>query len=147
MQERQGVMQRWENFRPSKTALFWSCIGSVAATMVVGFTVGGWVTGGTANEMTTSAADQARQELAATICVNRFATAPDAQAQLVSLKEITSSYRQRQFVEEGGWATMPGATGAERKAASLCAEQLVELSLPAPTDDASGISDGATVAQ
>ena len=147
MQERQGVMQRWEQFRPSKTALFWSCVGSVAATMVVGFTVGGWVTGGTAQEMTTNAADRARQELAATVCVDRFSTASDARAQLISLKEITSSYRQRQFVEEGGWATMPGATSAERKAAALCAEQLADLDLPAPTHEASDVNDAATIAQ
>lgn len=146
MQERQSFMHRWEQFRPSKTALFWACAGSVVATIVVGFSVGGWVTGGTASEMTRDAAEGARQELAAAVCVDRFAADVDAKAQLVSLKEITSSYRQREFVEKGGWATMPGTTSAERKAASLCAEQLVELDLP-PTHEASEISDGATVAQ
>jgi hypothetical protein len=146
MQERHGFMQRWEQFRPSKTALFWACAGSVVATIVVGFSVGGWVTGGTASEMTSDAADQARQELAAAVCVDRFAADPDARTQLISLKEITSSYRQREFVEKGGWATMPGTTSAERKAASLCAEQLVDLELPA-RHEASEISDGATVAR
>jgi hypothetical protein len=85
MQERQSFMQRWDQFRPSKTALFWSCVGSVAATIVVGFSLGGWVTGGTAREMTSDAADRARHELAASVCVDRFAAAPDASAQLVSL--------------------------------------------------------------
>lgn len=146
MQERQSFMQRWDQFRPSKTALFWSCVGSVVATIVVGLSVGGWVTGGTAREMTSDAGDQARQELAASVCVERFATGPDARAQLVSLKEMASSYRQRDFVAKGGWATMPGMTSAERQAASLCAEQLVKLDLP-PTEEASEISDDAAVAQ
>lgn len=148
MQERQSqsLAQRWEQFRPSKTALFWSCVGSVVATIVVGFSLGGWVTGGTAQDMVNKAADGARHELAAAICVDRFAAATDARAQLASLREITSSYRQRQFVEEGGWATMPGTTKAERQAAALCAEQLVDLELPA-AQEASSVNERATVAQ
>lgn len=148
MQEGQGqsLTQRWEQFRPSKTALFWSCVGSVVATIVVGFSVGGWVTGGTAADMTKNAAADARHQLAASVCVERFAASPDARVQLASLREITSSYRQRQFVEEGGWAIMPGTTEAERQAAALCSAQLVDLELPA-AQEALNINEGATVAQ
>jgi hypothetical protein len=35
-------------------------------------------------------------------CVEKVLAAPDAQAQLVALKAIDSSYRQRQFIEAGG---------------------------------------------
>jgi len=40
--------ERWSQSRPTKTLVFWACAASVAATMIVGFTWGGWVTGGTA---------------------------------------------------------------------------------------------------
>ena len=48
MTDGQSLSQRFADYRPSKTVLFWSCAGCVAATMIIGFTWGGWVTGGTA---------------------------------------------------------------------------------------------------
>ena len=53
--------------------------------------------------------------------------APDAQAQLTALKAIDSSYRQRQFIEAGGWAAMPDMDEAARQAADLCAKALSDL--------------------
>ena len=126
-QQKRSIQQRWNDLQPSKTMLFWSCAGSVAVALVVGFTWGGWVTGGTAREMAGSAGDTSRYELASVICVERFLDAPDAQAQLTALKAIDSSYRQRQFIEEGGWATMPSKDKATRQAADLCAKVLTNL--------------------
>ena len=40
MTRTEPVSQRWENFRPSKTLWFWSLVGVVVATMVVGFSLG-----------------------------------------------------------------------------------------------------------
>ena len=48
--------------------------------MLVGFTWGGWTTGGTAQATAKKAATGARQELAAVLCVDRFKTASDATA-------------------------------------------------------------------
>ena len=50
-QQNKSIQQRWNDLQPSKTMLFWSCAGSVAVALLVGFTWGGWVTGGTAQEM------------------------------------------------------------------------------------------------
>jgi hypothetical protein len=97
-QQKRSIQQRWDELQPSKTMLFWSCAGSVAVALVVGFTWGGWVTGGSAQKMAGAAGDTSRYELASVICVERFLAAPDAQAQLTSLKAIDSSYRQRQFI-------------------------------------------------
>jgi hypothetical protein len=63
------------------------------------------------------------------ICVERFLAAPDARAQLTELKAIDSTYRQRQFIEEGGWAIMPDMDEAARQAADLCARVLANLEL------------------
>jgi len=119
--------QRWSQSQPSKTMLVWACIGSVAATLVVGFTWGGWVTGGTARNMASDAGSESRYELASVICVEKFLDAQDAKAQLTALQAIGSSYKQRQFVEAGGWAVMPNKDKAARESADLCAKVLATL--------------------
>jgi hypothetical protein len=134
-QKSRSLQQRWNDLQPTKTMLFWSCAGSVVAALVVGFTWGGWVTGGTARDMSASAGDQSRYELASVICVERFLAAPDARVQLAELKAIDSSFRQRQFIEDGGWATMPSRDSAARQAADLCAKVLANLELDAAAAD------------
>jgi hypothetical protein len=131
-QRKRSIQQRWHDLQPSKTMLFWSCVGSVVVALVVGFSWGGWVTGGTARDMAEDAGDESRYALASTICVEKFLAAPDAQAQLAELKTIDSSYRQRQFIEEGGWAVMPEKEDAARQASDLCAKVLANLELDAP---------------
>ena len=134
--QKRSIQQRWNELQPSKTMLVWSCLGSVVVALVVGFTWGGWVTGGTARDMAETAGDESRWELASVICVEKFLAAPDAQAQLVALKAIDSSYRQRQFIEEGGWAVMPSTDEATRQAADLCAKVLTNLEPDAATEAA-----------
>ena len=101
---------------------------------MVGFTWGGWVTGGTAQDMAQTAGDESRYELASVICAEKFLAAPNAQAQLAELKAIDSSYRQRQFIEEGGWAVMPSKEEATRQAADLCAKVLTNLAPETPAE-------------
>jgi hypothetical protein len=129
MVEKATMGQRWTGFTFSKAQMFWACAGAVVATAIVGFTWGGWVTGGTAQKMAAEAAAGARYELAANICVDRFKAGGDAGLQLAALKEL-KTWDRTQFVEKGGWAVMPGepVTGRDRSA-SLCAEQLAELEL------------------
>lgn len=152
--QKQSLSQRFQEYQVSKTLLFWSCAGSVAVAMVVGFSWGGWTTGGSAREMAEDSAAQARQELAAVVCVDRFMAAPDVGVQLAALKEITSSYAQSEFVEEGGWAMIvPASTPADRQAsadhreaADLCAEELAKRESPS-TGKAAQVNDAATTAQ
>jgi hypothetical protein len=159
MQERKNrnQLQWFDQYRASKTVLFWACAGSVIAATVVGFSWGGWVTGGTARTMAEQSAAQARQELVAVMCVDRFMAAPGAGDQLVALQEITSSYAQSKFVQEGGWAVIPVASGAEssmpvssgdhRKAAGLCAAELAKREVPTTAGNATQINDQPAVAQ
>ncbi len=109
-----SIVQRFENYQPSKTIVVWARIAAAAATMIVGFNWGGWVTGGTSRMVATSASDVAKGELASAICVQRFNAAPQATAKLVELKALGDGYKQRQFVEAEGWATMPGQTSPDR---------------------------------
>ena len=152
--QNQNLSRRFKEYQASKTVLFWACAGSVIAATIVGFSWGGWVTGGSAQEMAEESAAQARQELAAVVCVDRFMAAPDAGVQLTALQEIESSYAQGKFVQDGGWATILPATSTtdstaradDRKAAGLCAEELVKREMPA-TGKAELIDDEAAIAR
>jgi alpha/beta superfamily hydrolase len=143
MAEGKRLSQRFEDFQPSKTALFWSCAGCVVSTMIVGFTWGGWVTGGTAQEMAADALEQGRAEVAAAVCVEQFMAGTDARTPLASLKETRSSWQRENFIEDGGWAMVAGQEYDE--AAELCAERLIEMEAP-PAQEAA-TTDTGTVAQ
>jgi hypothetical protein len=121
-----SLSRRWEDYRPSKAILFWACVAAVIATMVVGFGWGGWVTGGTSQAMAETAGDTARGELASAICVERFNAAPDAAGKLIEFKAIPDSYKQRQFIVAGGWATMPGQTSPDRLGVQGCTTALAK---------------------
>jgi hypothetical protein len=158
MQQKATLSQRFRDYQASKTVLFWACAGSVVAATIVGFSWGGWVTGGSARELAADSAAQARQEMAAVVCVDRFMAAPDVGVQLTALKDITSPYAQGKFVQEGGWATIVPASDAadrqttaaasadDRKAAGLCAEELAKREAP-PPGEAAQADGGAIVAQ
>ena len=116
--------QRWNAYHPSKTTLVWACAITAAATMAIGFTWGGWVTGSAARTHASTAGDVARGELAALICVEKFNAEPDSGERLVEFKALGSAYQQRQFIEAGGWATMPGEDSSNRRGAEGCAVAL-----------------------
>jgi len=152
--QNQTRSQRFQQYQASKAVLFWACAGSVVVATIVGFSWGGWVTGGSAREMAEESAAQARQELAAVVCVDRFMAAPDAGDQLTALKEITSSRAQSKFVEEGAWAIIvPESSPTDykgradhREAAELCGEALAKREIPT-AGEAGLTNDETTVAQ
>ena len=123
------IGERIGAYKPSKPVWFWSLVGAAAVTMIVGFTWGGWVTGGAATDRAEEAAEGAVAELAASICEHRFLLAPDAGVQLTALKEKTS-YQRRAFVEDGGWVTFAGAEKPVIGAGELCADRLMEAEAP-----------------
>jgi len=97
-------------------------IGAVA-TMLVGFSFGGWVTGGTARKSAERDAKYATIAALAPICVDKFENNADAATNLSTLKKI-SLWQQASFIEKGGWAKMPGASEADMGVAQACAELL-----------------------
>jgi hypothetical protein len=119
------LTQRWTKAQASKTQVFWACVATVVATLVVGFTWGGWVTGGTANQMAAQARIEARAQLAASVCVERFAKGPDSTAQLATLKG-SDTWKRDSFIDDGGWTTLAGMDKPVPGAASLCVRQLLD---------------------
>jgi hypothetical protein len=122
-----GFKEWWSEARPTKTAVFWSWVGSVVLTMIIGFAWGGWVTGGTARSMAETMAEDAVVKRLAPICVVQFKQAPGKDQKLKEL-EKTDSWQRSEYVEKQGWATMPGEEKPDSKVASECARLLMLIS-------------------
>ena len=100
-------------------------IGAVAST-VIGFSWGGWTTGGAANRLAVERADTAVVAALTPICVEKFLQNSDAKANLAVLQKISTSWEQGDYLQKGGWATQPGATSSDYNLARACAEKLVQ---------------------
>jgi hypothetical protein len=90
--------------------------GGALALAIVGFTWGGWVTGGKAKTAALQGADAAVIVALAPVCVDKFQHAGDVSANLAALKKV-DSWSQGAFVEKGGWATLPGSNSPEQVSA------------------------------
>jgi hypothetical protein len=124
MVDKPSISTRWKNLQPTKKFVFWACAASVALTVLVGFKWGGWVTGGTAQEMAEIDAANARAELVVASCIVRFGKAADVSTRLAKLKK-TDSWMRGTYMEKAGWVTPLGATAPVPDAGERCAEQLL----------------------
>lgn len=110
------------NLERLKPGLFGAVIGAVALA-IVGFSWGGWMTGGAAQEM---ASDQARLAVVAAlapICVEQSKQDPQVEATMNQLKNA-SAYQRSELLMKAGWATMPGTTDPNRGVANACVTAL-----------------------
>lgn len=108
-----------------KPALLGAAGGAIALA-VIGFTWGGWMTGGTAERTAEQRASSAVVAALAPICVVQFQLASDAPMKLEELKKV-SAWDQKAFVEKAGWATMPGSKTSDPEVARACAGLLNNL--------------------
>jgi hypothetical protein len=124
-QTKQGLSlrQRWSDSRPTKTAVFWSWLAAVVVTLIVGFTWGGWVTGGTARSMAQGMGDDAVLKRLTPICLVQFKHDPMKDQKLKEFKAV-NSWEQGDYVKKQGWATMPGEQEPDGKVADACAKLL-----------------------
>ncbi len=90
---------------------------------ILGFTVFGWVTGGTAQERI----DKAVLPIAAEICANNFKADPDFEKHLAALKKEESWQRDNYIEEKGKWAVMAGDDAPKYGVADACVEKLSDL--------------------
>jgi hypothetical protein len=117
--------------RESRTRLLQGIAIGALASMVIGFSWGGWMTGRTANKMADQRADTAVVAALTPICVEKFLQNSDAKTNLAVLQKISSTWEQGQYLEKGGWATQPGATSPDYHLARACAEKLIQAKVPA----------------
>ena len=125
--ERLSLGRRWSDARPTKTLVFWCCVASAVLTMIIGFSWGGWVTGGTARTTAEITALDTVVKRLAPICVVQSGSDPAKARKLIALKE-ESSWQRGEYVGKQGWATMPGEQEPDGKVAEACAKLLVPVS-------------------
>ena len=104
---------------------FWSAVGGAILAAIVGFNWGGWVTGGTAEGMAKEIADNAVAKRFTPSCVARFNQDSKKEQKLKEIK-AKDSWDGQKYVEEQGWATLPGEEKPDSKVAESCAKQLME---------------------
>ena len=110
----------------SRTRLLQGIAIGAVASIAIGFSWGGWVTGATTNKLAAEQASAAIVTVLTPICVEKFMQDGDAQANLAALRKISSNWQQGQYMEKGGWATPPGATSSDYELARACAAKLIE---------------------
>ena len=118
--------QRWGEAQLKKTGVFWSLVAAIVLTMIIGFAWGGWVTGGNAQKIAEKMAEDAVVLRLAPICINQFNQDPGKDQKLTELKE-TSNWKRGEYVQNQGWATMPGEDAPDRKIADACAKLLMAM--------------------
>jgi alpha/beta superfamily hydrolase len=110
-----------------KPALY-GAVGGAIALAIIGFSWGGWVTNISAERTAKTRSEAAVVAALAPICASHFRQAPDAAAQQAVL--VTKSpWEQKELVDTGGWAKMPGSTDVLPGLAHACADLIVNLKL------------------
>ncbi|WP_135502140.1 hypothetical protein [Roseovarius aestuariivivens] len=99
----------------------WGAIGGAIVAIVIGFSWGGWVTGGKASQMQTSSAESAIVQAFTPLCVVKAEQEPE---QIALLKE-ESSYQRDEFVIEAGWVNNVSEK-YRSEVADACGDSIVE---------------------
>jgi hypothetical protein len=107
----------------TKPAIVGAIAGGIA-TMIVGFSQGGWYTESSAERLADTRSTAAVVTALTPICINQSKIDPDSVAKLAQLVAMKTSYEQRDFVMKAGWATMPTADQPDRSLAAACADAL-----------------------
>ena len=103
-------------------------LGAIACA-VIGFTWGGWVTGGTARKDAGVAAHNATVAALAPFCAERFRAQGDAPAKMAELAKA-STWERTTVVEKSGFAVMPGTKSNDSDIARACVELLLAPATP-----------------
>jgi hypothetical protein len=103
----------------------WGVVVGAIGMMIIGFSWLGWTLGSTAERMAAERANTAVIGALTPSCVARFMQQPDATLKLAELQKI-DSWRQREFIEAGGWATPRGGKEPNSGVATACAEELAK---------------------
>jgi dienelactone hydrolase len=109
------------NMKESIKPAVWGMVCGGIATMVVGFSWGGWITTGTAGQMERASAKAAMVTAFTPLCVAKAEPQVDKLAELKGL----SSWKYNDFVAEAGWVDNVSAEYRD-DVAEVCASTLIE---------------------
>jgi len=108
-----------------KPAVMGAVVGAIA-TVVLGFSQGGWVRGSTADRIAEQRSEAAVTAALVPVCISQSNSDPDSPAKFAQLGAIKSSYERRDFVMKAGWATVPAADKPNGDLAAACADVLAK---------------------
>lgn len=94
-----------------------------AVVAIVGFTWGGWVTGGSADKMAAAMAHEDVVEALVPVCLD-IARTDSARVEKLATIRAASTYQRRDAVMAAGWATVPGTEAPNRDLAQACLAKL-----------------------
>lgn len=114
--------QKSKMFEGFKTGLLGAACGAIILA-VVGFTVGGWVTGDVSRERAEAAAQARAYDVMTEVCLGQSAADPRRRLVLMDMHGV-KSYARPAMVMKAGWATMPGSKEPSRYVARLCADRI-----------------------
>ena len=117
-----------------KPSIYGAVIGA-ALVGVVGFTWGGWVTGGTAKDRAMAMSHEDVVASMVPVCLEMAQSDP-ARAEKLETIRAASTYQRRDALMEAGWATVPGTDAPNRNIAQACLAALDVDSLPEPAGTA-----------
>ena len=103
----------------------WGVVVGAIGTMIIGFSWLGWTLGSTAERIAAERTNAAVVVALTPSCVARFMQQPGATAKLTEFPKI-ESWKQREFIEAGGWATPRGDKMPNSGVATACAEELAK---------------------
>ncbi len=112
-----------------KPGIYGAVIGA-AIVGIVGFTWGGWVTGGTAQDRAMAMSHDDVIAAMVPVCLDMARSDPDRLAKLAAIQHASSTYQRRDALMEAGWATVPGTESPDRDIAQACLASLDIDSLP-----------------
>lgn len=106
-----------------KPGIYGAVVGAVLVG-VVGFSLGGWVTGGGATKMANTFSHESVIAALVPVCVENSRTDTDRAAKLETIQDASSSYQRRNALMDAGWATVPGSSAPDRDLAQACLTKL-----------------------
>lgn len=111
-----------------KPGIYGAVIGG-AFVGIVGFSWGGWVTGGTAYDR---AMAMSRDDVVASmvpVCLDIARTDPQRRSKLETIR-AASAYQRSDALMAAGWATVPGTETPDRDIAKACLASLDVDAIP-----------------
>jgi len=106
----------------------WGVVVGAIAAMVIGFTWGGWVTGGTVKKLIAEGQDEAVVSVMTPVCVERWQHDPQVADNVAELNKLESYQRDTFIREKGQWAsTAPYKFADSYRGSALyrgCAEKI-----------------------
>jgi hypothetical protein len=107
-----------------KPAIGGALFGAVL-TIAIGFSVGGWVTGGTSERMIASNLSDGIALALTPYCIEKSKNDPSALIVIAEFK-AASIYTRRSLIEKSGWATPLGTDQPNAALATACGDEIAK---------------------